>query len=319
MSDPDKQPGGPADQPRDKRTDDVIALPPPTPPPEHMVTHALPHLENKMARATRRLAFGYSLDIGLVREINEDSVYAFFAGLGSIDEVPDFGIFLVADGAGGHEEGERASAVAARVFASYVHDHVYRAILRPRLPGEEDLSTQRPPVSEVIEQAVRAADEAVRQVVPEGGTTLTAAVVIGSLVYFAHVGDSRAYLLTRETEGGDFSMTRVTRDHSLVHRLEEIGQLTPEQAAHHPDSNRLWMILGMTDTLEPEITTRRLTPDSYLLLCSDGLWNMADEAEMVRIIVEAPSPQVASERLVALANGQGGADNISALVLHMPG
>ena len=145
---------------------------------------------------------------------------------------------------------------------------------------------------------------------PDGGTTLTAAVLIGDLAHIAHVGDSRAYLYTPEADGEEERLEQLTRDHSVAKRLEEIGHITREEADHHPEASRLWKIMGLTDNLEPDISTRRLPPGSQFVLCSDGLWNMVPDEELIAVLSTATTPQEAADILVAAANAHGGSDNI---------
>lgn len=282
------------------------------------VTRRLPPLESGTVQLVERIAFGYGRDIGMVRSNNEDSILTLLSSLQTVDETPDFGIFIVADGAGGHEYGERASAVVSRQVANYVSRHIFRPLLVQGLEDAPD-DIDRPPISEVLAAAVKEADEQVQSEVPGGGTTLTAVVTIGDLAHFAHVGDSRAYLIRHDKEADSPTIEQLTRDHSVAARLEEIGQITAQEAAHHPEASRLWKIIGLTDNLEPDIFTRRLPPDCYLVLCSDGMWNMVPSEEIRDTVLSEPTPQLACDRLVAAANSNGGTDNISIVVLHMPG
>lgn len=278
-------------------------------------THRLPSLENVLLRPVHHITYGYSRDIGMVRSNNEDSLFTLFASQGNIEELPDFGLFIVADGAGGHASGERASSVASRAFAGHVERHIYQPMLAQSL---QDAALDRPPISEILIEAVHVADRAVREAVPGGGTTLTAAVTIGDLVYVAHVGDSRAYLLSRDEKTDSYRMSVITRDHSVVKRLEEIGHISAQEASSHPEANRLWKILGLTANLEPDIVTRRLPADGYLLLCSDGLWNTVPEEALLETVVSAPTPQAACDQLIAAANANGGTDNITIIVVKVP-
>ena len=279
-------------------------------------TRRLPPLESALVRTVERLTFGHSRDIGMVRSNNEDSTFTFFSSQCSADDYPDFGIFIVADGAGGHADGERASAVVSRTVADYLSRHIYQPMLTQDLANQ---GQDRPPITEVLAEAVRIADQAVKEAVPGGGSTLTAAVTIGDLAHFAHVGDSRAYLITTDKEAGKVRMEQLTRDHSVAKRLEEIGQITAQEAINHPEASRLWKIMGLTDNLEPEIFTRRLPPHSHLVICSDGLWNQVPADEIRDAVISAATPQEACNRLVVAANGYGGNDNISVIVLNIPG
>ncbi|NJL92670.1 MAG: serine/threonine-protein phosphatase [Anaerolineae bacterium] len=223
-------------------------------------------------------------------------------------EQPEFGLFIVADGMGGHQEGERASATAARTVAR----HAYGEILVPLLAEQEYANSNRPTITEVLREAIQEANQDVSRVVPDGGTTVTAVAIIGDLAYIGHVGDSRAYLVTTE------SIEQLTRDHSLVQRLIELDQLTPAEAADHPQRNVLYRAIGQNDTIDVDAITRRVPPGARLLMCSDGLWNMVPEEEIKNVVLGSPSPQSACESLVKMANSRGGPDNISVIIVKMP-
>ncbi|MBN1965415.1 MAG: serine/threonine-protein phosphatase [Anaerolineae bacterium] len=288
---------------------DLIKTPPPTQ--AFGATRQLPPLESALARPNQHITYGQSSDTGMVRSNNQDSVLTFFACQGNTDNVPDFGLFVVADGMGGHHDGEKASALASRVLAEYVTTHIYLPMLKRK---EDQTDADQPTISEILVEAVKTANDVVVRSIPEGGTTITATAVMGDLSYIVHVGDSRAYLITEE-----YGLEQITRDHSLVQRLIELDQLTPEEAAQHPQKNVLYRAIGQSDNLEIDTTTRRLPASSYLLLCSDGLWNTVPDTEITAIILNAASPQAACDRLVASANEHGGADNISAVLLKIPG
>jgi serine/threonine protein phosphatase PrpC len=262
--------------------------------------------ETVIASSNEHLAFGQATDVGMVRTNNQDSMFSFLSTSRSAEQRPDFGLFIVADGMGGHHDGEKASAMSARMMASYMTHHVYMPILN----GEND--AERVPITEAMIAGVQKANAEVIAKVPDGGTTLTAVAVIGDLAYVAHVGDSRVYLITKD------GVEQITRDHSLVQRLIELGQLTPEEAAVHPQKNVLYRALGQNDNLEVDALTRRLPPNSKLMLCSDGLWNMLSEQEIVDIAMSHSNPQEACDKMVALANTHGGTDNITSILLQIP-
>jgi protein phosphatase len=279
-------------------------------------TRRLPSLESALLRPTQHAIFGLSRDIGMVRSNNEDSVLAYFLSQLNILDRPDLGVFVVADGAGGHQNGEQASAIASRMVADAVNAQIFQPMLAAA--DEGDMPPDLPPIAEIMTEALKAADALIQQRVPDGGTTLTAAALIGDLVHIAHVGDSRAYALIPGANDEESRLEQLTRDHSVAKRLEEIGQITREEADHHPEASRLWKILGLTDNLEPDIITRRLPPGSRLMLCSDGLWNMVPEEEIIAVLSTSALPQEAADLLIAAANAHGGADNIGVIVVHMP-
>jgi serine/threonine protein phosphatase PrpC len=249
------------------------------------------------------ITFGQSSDIGLVRSNNQDAAMSFFFTSTTADDRPDFGIFVVADGMGGHHDGEKASAITAKTVTTHLTQNVYL----PILGGNADV----PPISEVMVTAVQKANSEIIKHVPEGGTTVTAVGVLGDLAYIAHVGDSRAYLVTKD------NIEQITRDHSLVQRLIELDQITQDEMHDHPQKNVLYRALGQNDSVEVDITTRRLPPNSRVLICSDGLWGLVTEKDLFEIAMNNSDPQQACEKLVALANTNGGPDNISVILLKI--
>jgi protein phosphatase len=299
-------------------TSDAIHLPasndhPSPPSPAEMriniadgVTRPLPQEPLTTTSGNEHIIFGQASDVGMVRTNNQDAALAFFSTSRSADESPDFGLFIVADGMGGHHDGEKASALTARTIASEIINRIYLSMLLGT-PNNEV------PISEALEDAVQHANQAVLTKVPDGGTTLTAVTIIGDLAYIAHVGDTRVYLITRD------NIEQITRDHSLVQRLIELDQLTQEEAVDHPQKNVLYRAVGQSESLEVDKLTRRLPPKSRLLLCSDGLWNQVEEHEIVDIVMRYSNPQEACEKLIAMANSRGGIDNVTAILLQIPG
>jgi PPM family protein phosphatase len=262
--------------------------------------------ETVISSSNEHLTFGQATDVGMVRTNNQDSMLSFLSTSRSSDQRPDFGLFIVADGMGGHHDGEKASALTAHTVAAYVTSHIYL----PMLNGDND--SERTPITEAMIAAVQKANGDIITKVPDGGTTLTAVAIVGDLAYVAHVGDTRIYLITKD------GVEQITRDHSLVQRLIELGQLTPDEAAVHPQKNVLYRALGQSETLEVDALTRRLPPNSKLMICSDGLWNMISESEIIEITMKHSNPQEACDKLVALANTHGGTDNITAVLLQIP-
>jgi serine/threonine protein phosphatase PrpC len=255
-----------------------------------------------------RLRVGYSQDVGRVRAHNEDVLLAIHGSLEGLLTQPSFGLFIVADGMGGHSLGERASAVAARTIAREIMSRLYLPYLAdPDMQSDAD----RPPLNDVMRSALEEANRAVSASVPEGGTTGTAALVFGDRVTIAHVGDSRVYLVMPD------HFERLTRDHSLVERLQELGQLSAQVAAVHPQKNVLYRALGQGEGLEVDVSTYQLPVGARLLLCSDGLWGYMSEELLVEAVRQAVTVQEACDRLIHLANEHGGPDNISAVLIEM--
>lgn len=248
---------------------------------------------------------GWSTDVGRQRQHNEDAILVFEANQEGDHSLPPFGLFILADGMGGHRAGEVASSTATRMVARHILQQIYLSVLSQR-----DHDAGQPSISEVLVEAVNLANTAVATAVPGGGTTLICALMLGARVYIANVGDSRAYVVAPDY------MEQITRDHSLVDRLVEMGQLTTAEAANHPQKNVLYRAVGQGGVLEVDTFVRSIAPEQHLLLCSDGLWGMVDQKEIVHIIAEAPFPQAACDALVAAANRAGGKDNISVILVE---
>jgi len=271
------------------------------------VTRPLPQDALIDLTGNEHLAFGQATDVGMVRTNNQDSAFSFFSAARSAFERPDFGLFVVADGMGGHHDGEKASALAARSVGT----HLLTKIGMPLLIGDDHFNDV--PITEAMNDAILKANNEVVQKVPDGGTTCTAVTVIGDMAYIAHVGDSRVYFIQRE------KIERLTRDHSLVERLIELEQLTREEAEDHPQKNVLYRALGQNEDIEVDTLTRRLPPRSRILICSDGLWNQVDDTKIRDVINLYPNPQEACSELVKLANNSGGLDNVTVILLQLPG
>ena len=249
------------------------------------------------------LRAGWLSDPGRMRELNEDSLVAMSGEIEQGGRRQAFGLFVLADGMGGHEQGENASNLAARTVA----DELMRAILCPAMRG----SPERIPLHQAVRGAVTQAHERLRQEVPGSGTTLTVGLIVNDLLAIGHVGDSRAYLFhDEETE-------QITRDHSLVARLVEMGQATAEEAAVDHRRNYLLRALGQSEALEVDFQFQPFAAGSKLLLCSDGLWGQINPADLDNHLRSAIDPQAVCQQLVDMANAAGGPDNISAIcVIH---
>lgn len=260
----------------------------------------------KIYQLSSGLHIGKLSNVGQVRERNEDSLYTLETVTRYDYGEEPFGIFIVADGMGGHEMGDVASAVAARTTASILLKEVYL----PSLTTAANHHSANRPVNEILISAVEEANAQVQQTAPEGGTTLTAAMVMGNSAYIAHIGDTRAYLFN---ENG---LKQITEDHSLAQRLKAAGQGTPEQIAQI--ENVLYRAIGQGGPVEADTHVQHLPPGHSLLLCSDGLWKGIDDDDLMRATLDsAATPQEACKNLVALANERGGDDNITVIIVSM--
>jgi serine/threonine protein phosphatase PrpC len=246
--------------------------------------------------------------VGKQRDLNEDSVLAITSTLAGNNGNTPFGLYIVADGMGGHQFGEVASNAGIRTVAGIVlrKFHPYLFNLKPE-PLDESLQ-------EIMQLAVSEAQKVIQREAPGSGTTLTAALILGQQVTIAHVGDSRAYMIY-----ADGRIEPITRDHSLVKRLEELGHISPTEAANYPHRNVLYRALGQGDLLEPDIFTVPFPTAGMLMLCSDGLWGVISDADLLNAVREAPNLQRACQNMVAAANAAGGPDNISVVLVQLSG
>lgn len=246
--------------------------------------------------------------VGKQRDLNEDSLLAITSTLAGNTGNTPFGLYIVADGMGGHQFGEVASNAAIRTVAGTVMRkfHPYLFNLKPE-PLDESLQ-------EIMQLAVSEAQKVIQREAPGSGTTLTAALILGQQVTIAHVGDSRAYMIY-----SDGRIETITRDHSLVKRLEELGHISPDEAANYPHRNVLYRALGQGELLEPDIFTIPFPSAGLLMLCSDGLWGVISDEDLLRAVREAPNLQRACQNLVAAANAAGGPDNISVVLVQLVG
>lgn len=258
------------------------------------------------ARSRRHLRVGSATDVGQVRNHNEDVLLTLTSEQHGDAVLDAFGLFILADGMGGHQAGEVASALAARTVAHGVIERVYAPYL---VHGKPDASQS--PLTEALSQAVDEASKMVYNNVPGGGTTLTCVLIVNERAVFAHVGDSRAYMFH------DGQLRQITKDHSYVDKLVELGQLTAEEAAVHPQKNVLYRAVGQEGLLEVDTHLETIPPGGRLLLCSDGLWGMIDDATIARIVGTQASPQAACDALVDAANSAGGRDNITAIIVEI--
>lgn len=264
-----------------------------------------------LARAARivpqQLQAACGQSVGKQREHNEDSLVTFSLTMGGEGSYYPLGLYIIADGMGGYQYGEVASSVASHTVASILLRKIQPAVLEGSLGMEE-------PLQEVMRAAIDEAQVAVQRAAPGGGTTLTAIMVVGQQLTVGHVGDSRAYAIRP-----DGRIEAITRDHTLVKRLEELGQITPAEAFTHPQRNVLYRALGQGETLEPDVFTTQFPQPGYLMLCSDGLWSVVPDGEIQRIIQKSSNPTNACQALLAAANEAGGPDNISVILVQLIG
>ena len=288
-----------------------------------------------------KLTAANKTDVGKQREQNEDKPYTL------ISEDSESGLFIVADGMGGYQAGEVASKLAVEkisdalktFFIPLSEQPTVRLTplseqetvkLQPMQPGEQTAAassqkTRKLPetpiaknVEDALKAAIRQANKAIlsygeEQTSARGlGCTVTAAFVQDDTAYVANIGDSRTYLF----RNGE--LAPLTRDHSLVARLVEAKQIEPEDVYTHPQRNLIYRSLGAGHkTVDPDVFHEHLQPGDSLLLCSDGLWEMVHDSDLVRVLREQHDPQKACDILIDLANANGGEDNITAVIVQM--
>ena len=262
-------------------------------------------LANVQKLEPQQLIYGCGQSIGKQRDHNEDSVFALSIAIGGEKSSYPLGLYIVADGMGGHQYGEIASSAASRTLAGSLLKHFLPYLVNPSSGMDESLQ-------ELMRSAINDAQKAVTQAAPGSGTTLTAALILGQQMTIGHVGDSRAYAV-HQYGGGEI----LTRDHSLVKRLEELGQISPEEAAVHPQRNVLYRALGQGEVLEPDIFTAPFPQSGSLLLCSDGLWSVLSDSTIFTLVNSTKDLQNTCQSLVDSANEAGGPDNISVIVVQL--
>ncbi|MBX2797213.1 MAG: Stp1/IreP family PP2C-type Ser/Thr phosphatase [Myxococcales bacterium] len=237
-------------------------------------------------------------DVGLTRQLNEDN-------WGWIRLSDRAKLYVVADGMGGHDGGEVASALAVKTICEVALE---REALAPE--GEDA-------VENLLDESFQAANNMVKDTAEakgtDMGTTLVCILVLDDRVGFmANVGDSRGYLLRSQ------KLHQITKDHSLVQKMVERGRITPEEARHHPHSNILLRTVGTEHNIDIDIFRVELEPGDRVLMCSDGLWGEVEDRDMESILNTYTDPRIASRELVRAAHHGGGKDNVTLMIVQIP-
>lgn len=239
---------------------------------------------------------GAGTDVGRIRQGNEDNFFA------EADERR--GVFVVADGMGGHAAGEVASEMAVSIVSRH---------LLP-LQSVRDLGA-----AELINKSLQDANRAIfERMLAENdkqgmGTTASVMVLSDHGYLIGQIGDSRVYLYR------DGTLTQITKDHSYVQEQVDAGLLTPEQARYHPYSNVITRCVGASDEVEADIYSGDVRVGDVFLLCSDGLTGMVDDRRLAQLLMARSGPGRIVDSLIAEANGRGGLDNITAIVIQVLG
>ena len=299
-----------------KSTNDVneqVPVPATKEPPTLPVTAEDKHKKTTLAPIVRseeifpQYVVGCAQSTGQQRNHNEDSLFTFTSNLSNHGDLIAFGLYIVADGMGGHKNGEIASSLAVKTLAEHVLNQVFYPILQHQGSAPEES------IQEILQSGVQMAHQTIIKNAKGGGTTLTAALMINEQGTIAQIGDSRCYSIS-----SDGVLNLITRDHSLVMRMIELGQLSPEEASVHPQRNVLYRALGQGEPLTADIQTHSLPLGGLILICSDGLWGVVPEQNILNIIFDAPDLQQACEQLISAANQAGGPDNITAILIRIP-
>ena len=250
-----------------------------------------------------RIASGGATDVGRVRSNNEDCFRL----------VEPLNLYVLSDGMGGEAHGEIASALAVETVVKHCMD----ADINPAAPL---YGNPAPGLTQQTKRLVSSVHLANRNIFksaeahPEQsgmGATLTAMWINGNALSIAHVGDSRAYLLRNGM------LQQLTSDHSLVAEQVRRGIISANEAEQSDMQSVLLRALGTQESVEVDSEEQALFPRDLLLLCSDGLTRMVTEPEIAGTLQAETDPQKASERLIAIANENGGADNISVIVVRL--
>lgn len=265
-------------------------------------------------RALRQTS-GTATHVGRVRDHNEDYVAKLDYSLDQSGEIEPMGLYIVADGMGGYQEGEKASRDSVRgAFREFVEVRILHDLRRPGT-RKLDAPTEPPPPDATIRSLVEEANRLVyhkrRQLGSNRGTTIAALLIVGDKAAVANVGDSRAYLLRAGQLG------QISQDHSLVYSLFKAGQITEDQIYTHPQKNEIYRSVGEREDVKVDVFNLTLQVGDRLLLCSDGLWEMVRNPRIAAILGSGVTPQAACDQLVAAAYDNGGEDNISAIAVYL--
>jgi protein phosphatase len=216
-------------------------------------------------------------------------------------------VFLGPQGWGAHAAGEVASGLAIRGATEVVLSAYLTPTLDANTPYDED------ELKEIVRKAILQGNQYVlneaRARGNDMGTTITMALVAGDRAVIGNVGDSRTYMYR------DGKLRRISKDHSLVMRLVELGQISDEDIYTHPQRNAVLRSIGDKPEVEIDLFTERLRPGDALLLCSDGQWEMTHDPQMSEIIAANADPQAACAALIAAGNAAGGDDNITSVLV----
>lgn len=233
-------------------------------------------------------------DIGKVRDKNQDAYY--------VSSKNDLGLYIVADGMGGHKSGEIASLMALET--------VKNQFLKFDAKTDNKADILKLIKASIEEANIKIYLKSLETLECQGmGTTMTLAYIFKDNILLGHVGDSRAYIIK------DGNMIQITEDHSYINELLKNGTITEEEAKTHPKKNMITRAIGTSSKIEVDIIEEKYKLGDILLICSDGLYNMLEEKEINSVFNRDKSMQESCEILAAMANEKGGLDNITVVAI----
>jgi serine/threonine protein phosphatase PrpC len=231
-------------------------------------------------------------DVGQKRSMNQDYVYTSEKPVGKLPN-----LFVVADGMGGHNAGDFASKFSVQQLVKSIESN-----------------PETNPIK-IIRQSIESANKELLIMAYENseltgmGTTLVAATIVNDYIYIANIGDSRLYIINS-------GIKQITKDHSLVEEMIRLGEIDREDARNHPDKNIITRAIGASEEIAVDFFEMKLEKEDIILMCSDGLTNMIEDEEIKRIIKSQTTPEQKAEKLVQIANNNGGKDNITVIIIE---
>lgn len=250
-----------------------------------------------------RIRYAGNTHVGMKRELNEDNLYL----------LPEHNIYIVADGMGGHANGEVASQMAVETLAQFYRDTAEDEDITWPFKMDKGRNYQENRIATGIKLAnLKIFETGIENPRQKGmGTTIVASVFSEKAVYLGHVGDSRIYRVR------DGAIEQLTEDHSLLNDYIKMKDLTPEEIENFPHKNVIVRALGMKETVQVDVITTEPSDKDIYLLCSDGLCGMVTDADMCEVIVSSNEDlEQACNRLIQVANQNGGTDNITAVLVQ---
>lgn len=255
-----------------------------------------------------RTVIGQLTHPGRTRELDEDSLFALTMSYTYESVERANGLFVVADGMGGHEAGELASRIGIRTFAGTV----LREVFARELAGEE---LDEDGILAALERAMQAANEQVflerERRENDMGTTITAALLRDWTLYLAHVGDCRAY------RWGEDGLQQLTTDHSVIASMVASGTAQPDEVYTHPHRSVIYRCVGDQPHVMVDTAVLAIEPGDRIIICCDGLWEMLRDEGIEDVLLREADPQRACNAMVEAANEAGGPDNISVIIVQV--